>query len=192
MKICIIDIDGVLNTYPDCYLEFVDKEYGYHFETLNEMKDWLGYAEYKRIKEAYRTSGYKESLVVSSGAVEFMKHLKEQGYYIIILSARPVDRYNTLIMQTTNWLKKNEIEYDYLMFNGSKNLEIIQKFDNVEFVVEDNRYYANSIAKHGYQVFLVSNRYNAGKLENNVQRVQSLTEIKEKYLGGQRCQKTMI
>lgn len=182
-KICIVDIDGVLSTYPDCYVDFVNNELDTEFKNLNDIKNTLSYSAYKAIKEKYRTSGVKEYLPAVQGASEFMRELKEQDYYIIILSARPIDRYNSLIMQTTNWLRNNDIRYDYLMFNGSKHLEIIQKFDKVEFIVEDNRYYANSIAKHGYQVFLVNNDYNSGKLENNVKRIDRLSDI-EKFLGG--------
>lgn len=176
-KICIFDIDGVLNYYPDCYVDFVNEQLSQKFNSLEEIKNTLCYSDYKRIKEHYRTCGIKEDLQVRENAKTILRTLKQLGYYIIILSSRPVDEYNSLIIQTTNWLKKNQLEYDYLAFGQEKHLDIIQKFGNVEFVVEDNRKFANNIAKHGYKVYLLDNKYNQGYLEENIKRIKNLQEI---------------
>ena len=178
-KICIFDIDGVLNNYPDCYVDFVNEQLKENFNSLIEIKDSICYSDYKYIKELYRTSGYKENLPVKLFAKELLQELKIRGYYIIILSSRPVDKYNELIIQTTNWLKKNNLEYDYLMFGEEKHLDIIQKFGTVEFIVEDNRKFANNIAKHGYKVYLLDNKYNQGETEESIKRIKSLNEIYE-------------
>lgn len=176
-KTCIFDIDGVLNYYPQCYIDFVNKELGLKLETLDVIKTVLSQKDYKALKYKYRTCGIKEELKVRQSAKDLMYKLKQMGYYIIVLSSRPVDKINALIMQTTNWLKDNGIDYDYLMFGENKHLDIIQKFGNVEFVVEDNRAFANNIAKHGNQVFLINNDCNKGKLVMGVHRICHLNEI---------------
>lgn len=183
MKICIFDIDGVLNDYPDCYVDFVNKKLDKNFKNLSEIKSTLTYREYKEIKYIYRTCGYKENLEVKKYSKEVLKELKRMGYYIIILSSRPVDEINSLIIQTTNWLKKNDLEYDYLMFGNSKHLDVIQKFGNVEFIVEDNRSFANNIARHNYKVFLLKNDYNVGKLHDNVKPINHIYDILEDIRG---------
>lgn len=176
-KVCIFDIDGVLNYYPDSYVEFVNDKLGTDYQDLYEVKDKISYSEYRKLKKEYRTSGYKENLLVRPEAFNSLLEIKNRGYYIIILSSRPVQEINSLIMQTTNWLRKNGLIYDYLIFEKEKHLEIIQKFSNVKFVVEDNRAYANSIAKYGSKVFLVDNKYNKGDLEPNVVRIQNINDI---------------
>jgi uncharacterized HAD superfamily protein len=111
------------------------------------------------------------------GAAELLQDLKLLGYYIVILSSRPVNKYNGLIMQTTNWLEKEKLKYDYIIFEKEKHLEIIQKFGNVKFVVEDNRFFAESIAQHGYKVFLMNNRYNQGATSSNIMRINYINNI---------------
>ena len=178
-KTCIIDIDGVLNYYPQTYVDYVNSELNANFNDLNEIKAELSYTMYRNIKKGYRTTGYKENLDVREGARELLYYLKSKGYYIIILTARPIDEYNSLLQQTTNWLKKNNLVYDYLTFYKDKDLEILKKFKNIDFVIEDNRANANKISKQGYETFLVNNRYNNGDLEGKVTRVNELAEIKQ-------------
>jgi uncharacterized HAD superfamily protein len=178
VKICIFDIDGVLNYYPECFIEYINECTGENFSDLSQMKHELSYARYKSLKFDYRASGYKENLAARPEAFNTLLELKSRGYYIIILSSRPIKEHNSLIMQTTNWLRKNGLIYDYLMFEEEKHLEVIQKFGNVEFVVEDNRFYANNIAKYsGVKVFLVDNKYNQGEIEQNILRIQNINEI---------------
>jgi uncharacterized HAD superfamily protein len=181
-KTCIIDIDGVLNHYPDTFVNFVneqltDDERRVKYENLHEIKDSLPYSLYKTLKRKYRESGYKESLQPRFYSAGLLKMIKAKGYYVIILTARPIHEVNSLLQQTTNWLKRNNLEYDYLTFEKDKDLEILQKFKNISFAIDDNRAIANKIAKQGYKVFLVNNQYNQGELNDNVVRVQELSEI---------------
>jgi uncharacterized HAD superfamily protein len=174
---CIIDIDGVLNYYPDTYVDFVNEQLQASYSSLHEIKDNIPYSQYKTLKRQYRESGYKEDLKVRDWAYELLKYIKSKGYYIIILTARPIDEVNSLVMQTTNWLKKNNLEYDYLTFEKDKDLEIIKKFKNIKFAIDDNRHLANNIAAQGYKVFLINNQYNEGRTFSSIKRVDSLNEI---------------
>lgn len=176
---CIIDIDGVLNYYPDTYIDFVNEQLGTEYRSLHEVKEAVTYKRYKELKYQYRASGYKEDLLVRYWGKEMLQYIKSKGYYIIILTARPVDEVNSLVMQTTNWLKKNKLEYDYLTFEKDKDLEILVKFKNIKFAIDDNRALANKIAKQGYKVFLINNQYNEGSVEKEVVRISTLNEIKK-------------
>lgn len=174
---CIVDIDGVLNYYPDTFVDFVNNKLLSNFKDLNDIKDRLSYSLYKELKHEYRASGYKENLKPREGAYELLQYIKRKGYYIIILTARPIDKVNSLVMQTTNWLKKNGLEYDYLTFEKDKDLEILKKFKNIKFAIDDNRALANKISIQGYKVFLINNIYNNGEIVNNVIRVNNLAQI---------------
>jgi capsule biosynthesis phosphatase len=58
------------------------------------------------------------------GAVEYLKELKQKGYYIIIHTARNMLTYNNNLGQiianqapiVIEWLKKHDITYDELLF----------------------------------------------------------------------------
>lgn len=178
-KVCVFDIDGVLNDYPKTWIDFVNVSLCENFKNLNEVKDSLSYSKYKRLKEEYRVSGVKENLCVKKGAKEVINKLRSEGFKIIIISARPVIKYSSLYKQTTNWLAKNGIEYDNLIFSERKQFEVIKYYPNMSFMVEDNRMISNIMSSLGYKVYLLDNEYNQGEVKENVKRIKSLMEVVE-------------
>lgn len=186
-KIVAIDIDGVLNDYPQTWIDFVNSRIGSSFTNLNDMKSSLTQRRYSELKKEYRTSGIKATLPLKEHAYDFLQFLRSKNYFVVVMTSRPIEEYNELLFQTTEWLNTNDLEYDFLYFSKRKHLDIIEKFKSMEFMVEDNRSFANDVSKHGYRVFLMNNEYNVGETNPGVIRVDSLAEIieylkKEKHL----------
>lgn len=86
---------------------------------------------------------YKDVLPIQ-GAVDYLKHLREQGHYIIIMTARNMVTYNNNLGQiianqtpvVLDWLKKYDIPYDELLF-GKPHADFFVddkgvKFTNIE------------------------------------------------------------
>jgi uncharacterized HAD superfamily protein len=176
-KSCVLDIDGVLNTYPDCWVDFINNTCGTSFESLLQAKVKLSYIVYKNLKRSYRASGYKRTLPIREGAVEFTKKLRAAGYPIALVTSRPFDDYPDLREQTSFWLDSNGFEYNDLIHSKHKHADIIIYYPEMSFMVEDNRAFANDIANLGYRVYLMNNKYNQGATFSNVVRVDSLEEI---------------
>ena len=63
--------------------------------------------------------------------------MKEHGYLIYIVTARPLFQYN-LLENTIAWLKKNNLVYDYIYCSAKKDFTIFEKFGHVDFVIDDN------------------------------------------------------
>lgn len=177
MKIIAIDIDGVLNNYPQSWVQFANERSDDNYQDLYSLKEQLTHRHYKDLKHLYRTSGVKEYLPTKRHAFELLHELKLRGYFITIMTSRPINEYNNLLLQTINWLRKNNLEHDFLYFSDRKHLDIIEKFKNLEFMIEDNRAFANEVSKHGYRVFLVTNEYNSGPTGHGVIRVDDLLDI---------------
>lgn len=181
-KICCFDIDGVLlSQYPQCWIDYVNKEMETSFDDLNTMKRTISFEKYRELKEQYRISGVKENLTPDRHAASVTVELKKLGYTIIIMTARPASKYPTLYNQTINWLDKNLIAYDYIIFGEKdKHAKILTEIPQLKFMVEDNSYNANQISKWGYKVFLLNNKYNKDVLiDKNVYRIDDLNEILE-------------
>lgn len=178
-KVCGIDIDGVLNYYPDCWVDFINDFLKTDYKDVDKAKDSITYNTYRSIKHEYRTSGIKENLKARDGASETTKRLKELGYDIIILTARPFDNYKTLMSQTIKWLDKNDIKYDSLIQDEHKHTKILEICPNMRFMVEDDGFIANCVAKWGYKVYLLENIYNARKQKKHkdIEVVKNLKEI---------------
>lgn len=185
-KICYFDIDGVLNDYPESWTTFLQvecednvREYVDVFEPLDlhTAKEKIPYQLYKDLKARYRSSGYKEILPVTREAKETLTALKKIGYHIVIITSRPIKKHPELFKQTVNWLDKNRLVYDNLIFDEEKHITVLSSYPHLNFGVEDNMYYANLVASWGYKMFLLNNQYNSGDIHQNVIRIDSLDEI---------------
>lgn len=137
MKKAIVDIDGVLNDYPQTFIDYVNDIRDYNFETLKEIKQNIPYALYKEYKSAYRQSSYKNECSPKFGASELLHYLRSNGYLIYIVTARPLFDYN-LLENTILWLNRNNLIYDYIYCSAKKDFTIFEKFGHVDFVIDDN------------------------------------------------------
>ena len=175
-----VDIDGVLNYYPDTWLEFLQEEvpeFVSPYMDLNQVKSEIPYQVYRNLKWKYRESGYKQNLTPRDGSKELLTGLKEIGYNIVILTSRPVNKHPSLFKQTVKWLDNNELPYDDLIFDKDKQVAIVTRYPHLSFGIEDHRYYANQVARWGYNMFLLNNGYNQGQLVPGVVRIETLGEV---------------
>ena len=176
-KVCGLDIDGVLNYYPEPWLDFLNGWLDSDFTDLNHAKSIVPYQLYRDIKWEYRESGVKRELSPRAGAKELTHELKERGYTILVLTSRPFDNHKGLFKQTIDWLHGNDLQYDGIIFGSNKLQEVIHKAPNLSFLIEDHRFYANMVAQWGYEVFLMDNQYNQGTLLSRVTRIKNLQEV---------------
>lgn len=180
-KTCYFDIDGVLNAYPDTWVDFLnlhsDKTGIKHIPDLKTAKDTLSYSLYRELKYEYRESGYKKTLAVNPDGVTVTNRLKKDGWHIIIITSRPIDKHPSLFKQTIEWLQENKIPFGDVIFSEKKYAEVLLRYPNLGFGVDDHRGYANLVSSWGYKMFLLNNKYNQGDTVENVIRIDSLNEI---------------
>jgi len=177
-KIVGIDIDGVLGEYEKCFLNYFNECHdSTKFNSIEELKDCIGIEMYEKIKSEYRQSGYKADMQACEGASEFTKKLREMGYKIIILTARPYKEYYTIYPDTLKFLEKREIIFDAIIFDENKHMKIIKEFPTMEFMIEDNTHIAKSIANQGYKVFLKNCNLKNLNETKNIQPFKTLLDI---------------
>jgi hypothetical protein len=152
-KIVGIDVDGVLGEYHDYFVQFA-KTRGHAFDDFWELKKALPTIVYEQLKSEYRQSGWKADMPVRKGAVELTHKLKEMGYQIVILTARPYKEYSRIYPDTLSFLNKNDIKFDAIIWDEQKHIKIINKFPNMEFMIEDTPSIARDVAREGYTVFM--------------------------------------
>lgn len=174
--IVIIDIDGVLadleadmkkiynhslqkmqfyisakNNFENLLFEYKDalKDYKY-FKTTREVKEKFPEL-HEKFKDLYRKSNRHRYLSVIDGAKDFMKELKSLGYKIVIISARPFEKYNNLWADTMQWLENNNIPYDALYFDNKKHEKILEVFknnlDSIKFIVDDSKEICEQVSR---------------------------------------------
>lgn len=174
-KVCAIDLDDTLAESDHHFTVIYNEKNGTFFNCREDIKNTLNTLEYEEFKTWYRESGEKINIDTKVGAKEITEYLKNKGYRIVIISARPYEKHNRIFPDTMQWLTKNGIKYDALYFEKDKHITILKKFPNLDFIIEDNIEYANEIAKQGYHVFLLNDRNISENL--NITNIKSLSHI---------------
>lgn len=185
-KVVGVDIDGVLADYPRSFVDFINKELGtdYTMDTVDsyDIYECLGISTELgvKLKDRYRQTGQKRFIPVCEGAKEMLTWLREQGYKIMLLTARPYQEYKRIFADTLEWLDKNELPYDSIIFDEKKEERLIKEFgkDRIEFFIDDVASNANNISRLGVPCYLVTRPYNKGaKLADGVTRIDKLEEV---------------
>lgn len=176
-KTCILDIDGVLAKYPDEFIDFVNDEMCRSYDNIFDIKNELDYNTYSMLKEKYRLSGIKAYLSANKNVDKLIKFLNDNDYFKVIISSRPVFKYNVVLKNTLFWLKQNNIDYDFIYWTHKK-ADNINKFDDVSFIIEDNYEHAKKYSLLGYKVYLLLNKYNKdSKKLKNIIFINDLIEV---------------
>ena len=178
MKNVIIDIDGVVNYYPQTILNFCKNEKGIDCETLLELKETVPYRKYQDFKNEYRKSDYKHNADIRKNIKVLIEYFKSQGYFIIFLTARQANE--SMIQNTIKWLKKNDIYFDYIYFSHKKDLQVYEKFGSTDVVIDDSVANLEKISKlkPNARYYLISNKDNQKyKKSKEIVEINDLLEI---------------
>lgn len=77
-------------------------------------------------KDEFHSSGRFRDLPVIEGARDGLQRLKEAGYTIVIITARPHWQFKRIYADTLHWLDKHQIPRDLLLFDRDK-VEVIHR-----------------------------------------------------------------
>jgi hypothetical protein len=151
-----LDLDGTLGDYHSNFLEFADRYFhsncGSWFAMRNQTNpglplwEWMGISQrdYRDAKLAYRQGGWKRWMPAYEGAAELTQHIREAGAEVWLCTTRPYLRLDNVDPDTREWLRRNRIQYDALLFDpaheedGTKYDELRrQAGDRVASIVDD-------------------------------------------------------
>lgn len=179
-EIVIFDIDGVINNYPDCYLDWVSEKFGTRYKNMDDIKGKLDIQTYENIKEQYRLSGAKQDQPINPDTKRVMQEIHSQGHKIVLYTARPAARYKRIFSDTLTWLNKNEIPFDAIYWTDFQKEDFYKLGFQVRFIVEDDIRNAKFFSKEGYRVYLLNYDHNQGYEHPNIVRIDSTLEILNK------------
>jgi hypothetical protein len=120
------DIDGTMGNYHANFLEFIRRYLGDQMPEINSetnpglpMWEWLGipHRDYRDAKLAYRQGGWKRWMPCYPMAAEATNFIREQGAEVWLCTTRPYLRLDNVDPDTREWLRRNEVEYDALLFD---------------------------------------------------------------------------
>jgi hypothetical protein len=128
--IVALDIDGTLGDYHTNFLTFADKYFHSGCGSWLEMAktqdnpglplwEWMGISQrdYRDAKLAYRQGGWKRWMPCYEGAAELTRRIRSAGAEVWLCTTRPYLRLDNVDPDTREWLSRNGIEYDALLFD---------------------------------------------------------------------------
>jgi hypothetical protein len=168
--IVILDLDNVLCDYPRGLVQWLrntpwQDKVGASDAALTELAagvEWIDANTLRvspqiwmEIKHAFRTSGAKRTLPMRPKAAEFTRWCRDQGWTIIILTSRPIDRYPTLYDDTLSWLNQGAFAYDYIWwgFDKSHPINVRDIGKQVVFAVDDEEQFVQQYLKAGIRTY---------------------------------------
>lgn len=122
-KVFSSDIDGVLNNYPECFLDFIFRMTEKRYSTKDVAKVQFGQKRYHDLKHMYRESEYKYSLPYQKDGLAFYKELNERNIPLIFSTSRPFDKYPQMFKRTKVWLDASGIKFVALVKKNTLNFQ---------------------------------------------------------------------
>ena len=166
--VAIVDMDDVIADFRKGFSKWLKDEHGviadvasnrYYF--IDALKD--SGLNPEKIFMTFVNSGGFSSLPVADGAKEFLSGLKEKGYWIQILTARPEENLQCLY-DTYWWLNNNDIQFDDVAFSSEKFRWCAQSkyydSDSIAFAIDDSPKHASEYAKHDILCYVPKKSYN--------------------------------
>lgn len=124
--IVALDIDGTLGDYHSHFLWFAEQWLGMPMPSASDLNpglrlsDFMGIPHelYRQCKLAYRQGGLKRWMPCFDYAPELTVKIREAGAQVWICTTRPYMRLDNIDPDTREWLRRNHIEYDAVIFEG--------------------------------------------------------------------------
>jgi hypothetical protein len=119
-----IDIDGTLGDYHAHFLWFAEKWLGKTMPPADQvnpgmrLSTFMGipHSEYRECKLAYRQGGMKRFMPAYPYASELTRNIKNLGAEVWLCTTRPYLRLDNIDPDTREWLRRNDIVYDAVIF----------------------------------------------------------------------------
>lgn len=144
--IVALDIDGTLGDYHSHFLWFAERYLGKPMPdpaTINpglRLSKFMGVTQraYRECKLAYRQGGMKRWMPCYDGASELTTALRRAGAEVWICTTRPYLRLDNIDPDTREWLRRNGIKYDGMLYGDDKYRELKRQVGfRVAGVLED-------------------------------------------------------
>ncbi len=121
-----LDIDGCLGDYHAHFLWFAAQWLGTPMPPADQinpglrLSEFMGvpHREYQECKLAYRQGGLKRFMPCYPYAAELTEDIRAAGAEVWICTTRPYLRLDNIDPDTREWLRRNGIQYDAVIFEG--------------------------------------------------------------------------
>jgi hypothetical protein len=188
-KVVIVDIDDVISEFRAHFAKHLNEEYDlypdveseeYYFITALSKLDMNP----EQVFEKFTDQGGFRDIPVVEGAIEMLQSIRNRGYWIQLLTARPKENLKCF-HDTYYWLDKHNIPYDAIDFSSEKFRWCAKSkyYDagKIEFAIDDAPKNVSDYAKHGIFCYMPKKNYN--KEVRNMNKTSTYPHPKDLFQG---------
>ncbi len=129
IPVVALDIDGTLGDYHRHFLWFAEQWFGRSFPPPHEvnpgmrLSTFMGipHHEYRECKLAYRQGGLKRFMPAYPFVADLTHNIRLAGTQVWLCTTRPYLRLDNIDPDTREWLRRNNISYDAIIFDSRIN-----------------------------------------------------------------------
>lgn len=187
--VAIVDMDDVLVKFRLGFSSWLEAKHGIRPDILSKQYYFIEELKSNKIDpEKVFSEFILDNGFLSLDKVEFSKSLlyglKDSGYWVHILTARPGNN-NTCVYDTFSWLENNDMHFDNLSFSSSK-LEWCQTSEynltnSISFAIDDSPKHASKYGLNGFTCHVPKKTYNTQVWDiENIETYDSLEELLKK------------
>lgn len=114
---------------------------------------------------------------VKKSAADVIRRLRNGGHKIIFITSRTDDACKGLQDKTLEYLKKNEIEYDKILFNSLDKAKVCME-NEIDVMVDDSIKHCEAVENIGIKAFLFNSLVNIGK-KTAVKRINTWKKLEK-------------
>lgn len=167
-----LDLDGTLGDYHGHLTDFINLYWGQKlrvaFEPWHGEGEWEDYfgltkEEYRQAKLAFRQGGWKRWMPIYPGVQDLVQTVRARAD-VWIATSRPWQRLDNIDPDTVEWLKRNHLAVDGLIYGADKYKQLtgVVDPDRIVAVVDDlfeQCEAAEAAGLYAIQRYNVHNRY---------------------------------
>jgi len=185
-KVVVVDIDDVVCSFRSYFNSWLEKTL--NIEIAENSKSYYSSKEVKNqgyspegVFEDFMSAGEILNIPVINSMKSFLHYLKNNDYYIQMLTARPEENLKCKY-QTYVWLQKNCIPFDNVAFASEKYIWVSKQDFYVNnqlcFAIDDSPKHALEYATHDVKVLVPKMPYNEDIAHTNIYHFD-ISSIKE-------------
>jgi hypothetical protein len=170
--VVIVDVDDVISRFRQDFYEWVNETYS---ESLDEESSEYFLSKFIEGKsgdvllQEFIDAGRLKTLRTCDNIIQGLKKLRDQGYWIHILTARPEGELKCL-NETYSWLACYVKEFDSVQFSSEKYITIAglepHAKGKIVCAIDDSPKHAAEYAMHGVKCLVPKRNYNTGIWKN--------------------------
>jgi hypothetical protein len=164
--VVIVDLDDVVVDFRVCFANWLEDMYGLKIDVESEEYYFISALSSidvnpEAVFETFMNQGGFTRPDINPGAYRYLWDLKNKGYWIQYLTARPGDNLRC-VYDTYNWIANHNLPYDGIDFSSEKFRWCARSryYKHISFAIDDSPKHALEYAKHGIVCHVPTKSYN--------------------------------